>query len=303
MNRAKLYVVSAVIFVAACCHAAIQAQEVPTAFANEGIIGSGTAIVESDPQTLRVQVSLSVEAKDARQAVAALKAAEQSAVQKLEKIGAPEGAIKFNDLQVSEGSRAQQMQRQMGMRFGQPQPKKPQQAPVVTAATTLVADFPLKNKPGEDLVMEFQEIRRQVKAANLNDTKPNAEQQEEAEEQQAMAAQMGQEGANPGEPSFTFVTKVSDADRDKALADAFARAHQEAERLAKAAGLELGGLKLLTSASGPDMSDRVNNYAGYRQAMSARANSVNGEVEASSDQPGKVSYRAHVQVAYSMKGK
>jgi uncharacterized protein YggE len=306
MNRVMTHITLATIVLAAFPNATLRAQEVPTAFANEGIIGAGTATVDADPQVLRLQMSLSAEAKDAKAAIAALKQAEQSAAQKLAKIGAPEGAVKFTDLQVNDGSRTQQMQRQMGMRFGQPQTKKPQQAPVVTATATLIAEFPLKNRPGEDLMMEFQGIRQQVKSANLNDVKPTAEQQEEAEEQQAMAAQMMAqgEGGNPGEPSYVFVTKVSEADRDKALADAFGRARKEAERLAKAAGLQLGALKLLSSATGAELSDRFNNYAGfaYRQAMAARGGMANSDSEAVSDQPGKVSYRARVQVAYSVKG-
>ena len=164
--------------------------------------------------------------------------------------------------------RAQQMQRQI--RFGQAQPKKPQAAPSVTATANLTAEFTLKSKPGEDLILEFQSIRQQIKEANLNASKPSAEQQEEAEEQQAMAAQMMAqgEGQMPGEPSFTFVAKVPDADRDKVIADAFSKAKVDAEPSPKPATSSSAPSSSSTATAGPDFSQHHNyDPYGYRQAM------------------------------------
>jgi uncharacterized protein YggE len=282
--------------------ATLRAQDMTQAFANEGVIGSGTANIEVDPQILRLQVNLTAEAKDVKSALAALKQSQQNAVQKLTKLGASESSIKFADLQVTD-PRAQQMQRQI--RFGQPQPKKSPQAPSVSVSVNLTAEFPVKGKPGEDLIIEFQTIRQQVKEANLNAAKPTAEQQEEAEEQQAMAAQMmGQgEGQMPGEPTFLFVARVPEADREKLMSDAFSLAKADAERLAKAGGLQLGGLKLATGFAGADFSPRMNyDPYSYRQAMAMRAGMSNTSAEAISDQPGKIGYRAQVHVAYAVKG-
>jgi len=269
MKISKLAIAAFIPILATCLPS--RAQEVTQAFANEGVLGAGSATIEVDPQILRVQITLTAEAKDAKTALAALKQSEQNATQKLAKLGATESSIKFTDTQIAD-PRAQQMQRQI--RFGQPQPKKPQAAPSVSATASLTAEFPVKSKPGEDLILEFQTLRQQIKEANLNASKPSAERQEEAEEQQAMAAQMmGQEGPMPGEPSFTFVAKVPDADREKLMADAFSKAKADAERLAKAGNLQLGALKLVNGASGPDFSQRMNYDGpyGYRQAMAMRS--------------------------------
>ena len=50
----------------------------------------------------------------------------------------------------------------------------------------------------------------------------------------------GDENRPPGTPQFIFIAKITDADREKALADAFTKAKSQAARTAKAAGHSVG---------------------------------------------------------------
>jgi uncharacterized protein YggE len=58
----------------------------------------------------------------------------------------------------------------------------------------------------------------------------------------------GEEASQPGQPVLVFVAVLSPQERQKAMADAVAKAKQRATDLAKAAGVEIGPLVGLTGS-------------------------------------------------------
>ena len=54
----------------------------------------------------------------------------------------------------------------------------------------------------------------------------------------------------PGEPVFAYVSRITEEERDQALAEAFEKAKKQAEILAKAAGLTLGQVQSVASYGG-----------------------------------------------------
>jgi len=114
--------------------------------------------------------------------------------------------------------------------------------------------LPLESQSAEELLLEAQALREKIKAADLAGTKQaeelSPEEQELAEEMAEMMMQHGEEPVPVGEPLFMYVARITEADRDRAMADAFAKAKAHAERLAGAAGVKLGPLVALSGAGG-----------------------------------------------------
>jgi uncharacterized protein YggE len=275
------------------------------------VTANGTASIERNPELLRMQVALSAEGKDAREALTKLKDQEQAAREKLKKLGAAEASIDFGDPQAMAGDRRQQMEQMIRQRTGRARPTTGPAQPGVTISVTLKAEWPLKGRAAEDLLVEAQELQGKVKAANLTSAaaaKPKTpEEEEEAEEAAALQTQNGE--ANPNEAAYFFVSKISDEDRAKATADAFKKARAEAERLAKASGTELGALRQLTGNAGPDL-DRyanMNEYGGqyqryfYGMMQRMQQGETPDSGEAIGIQPGKVTYRVMVAASFALK--
>src|SRR4051812_2740099 len=70
----------------------------PAGTAAEGVItANGSATIERRPDLVRMQLDLSADGKDAKEAVASLRAQEKAAREKLTKIGAAEASVKLDD--------------------------------------------------------------------------------------------------------------------------------------------------------------------------------------------------------------
>lgn len=289
------------------------------------VTGVGSAAVERRPELVRMQVDISADGKDAKEALANLKAAEKGVREKLAKLGADEKAVKVEDAHVSNpttNDRRARMEAMIRARSGGGG-KKPTTAPAqppVHVTATVKAEWPVKAQSADDLIAEGHELQAKVKAANLVAAPAKEgltpEQEEEAEERAGMAA-AGMDGeGNPGEPVFVYVIKVTDAERAKATADAFKRAKEEADRLAKAAGAELGALRQLASQAGPEAD--ASSFGGFdysspygravyglyqrQQQQQAGGGDGSGAAEAIGLMPGKVTYRVAVTAAFAIKG-
>ena len=305
----RLFVVTAacVMFVRTAA-----AQELP-GLGMGNVAGTGSVTIEHAPDVLRMQVDISAEGKDIKEAISKLKEAENQARQKLTKLGAAESAITFGDPQAQNGSRRQQMERMIQMRTGR-RPKAPKnQAPSVTVSATLKAEWPLKGKTGDELLLESQDLQAKVKAADVSggakDANAAGEDQEAAEEAQMSFGPDGQ--GNPHDPVFLFVSKISDDEREKARAEAFKKAKDDATRLAKAAGATLGALRFLSSNAGPNIGDRYNETYNelppqYQRVFYGLMNRGQGQgeepAEAVGVQPGKVAYRVMVSASFALSG-
>lgn len=294
--------------------APLQAQMTPGE--STGIIGTGSVLIERVPTVMRLQMMIEGQGKNVKEALSSLKAKEASAREKLQKLGVAEGGVKFTDAQPAEVNPQLQMQRMIQMRMGNAQRPAKNQPVVVTLSSILTAEWSLSGKQGDDLLVDSQDIADKVKAADLSggtsDKQLTPEQQEIVEENQGAVANDGQ--PNPRDPSFSYVCKISDQDCDTARAAAYKKAREDAQRLAKAAGVELGSIRQIggTAASAP-AGDRSDLYSGmnpqlamYYQMMQQQQQQPPAAPadaqEAIGTQPGKVGYRVTVYVSFAPKG-
>ncbi len=112
---------------------------------------------------------------------------------------------------------------------------------------SLTAERPLEADTPEQLLLRAETIRERVKEAKLAGDDPeeelSPEEREMLEEMTMMMGRYGEPQRQPGEPIFFFVARLSPAEREQAMADAFAKAQANAQSLAKAAGMEIGILE------------------------------------------------------------
>lgn len=291
----------------------LQAQFAPGDTA--GVVGTASVIIEREPNVMRLQMMIEGQGKDVKEALSRLKEKETADREKLQKLGAAEGSVKFSDAQPAEVNPQLQMQRMIQMRTGNaPRPAKNQPV-VATLTSVLTAEWTLNGKHGDDLLVDSQDLEDKIKAADLSagasDKALTPEQQEIVEENQGMAGNEGQ--PNPRDPVFIFVCKISDEDCDAARAGAYKKARDDAQRLAKAAGIELGSIRQIGGAAAPvPVGDRTGMYAGmnsqlamYYQMMQQQQQQPVGPSdpqEAVGTQPGKVGYRVTVYVSFAPKG-
>lgn len=271
------------------------------------VVGSGSVVVKRDAQFLRVQVEVLARGKDLKEALARLKQRKEAARTQLVALGAARDAAEFGDVAVSAEAENQQanMERLLRERIrnGTKKPAEKEEGPPVTVSVPLKVDLPLKADGPEELLLASQALQEKIRAADLGGLKEVAKgtpKEEEAAEE--AVGQRGENGTPRGEPVFLFVVRVSDEERDKALAEAFSKARKDAERLARAAGQGLGSLKQLTNLS-PDGDDSAARYNAY--LMRERGISVpvgDGQSgEAVGMQPTGITFRVAVSASFQLK--
>jgi uncharacterized protein YggE len=278
-----------------------------------GVTAMGMATVKRPPELLRVQVQLSAEGKTVREALSKLAARKEACRKKLIGLGAKAEAITFEDARV-EGPDPRQAQMEMMMRARRGGVRPPTTGPAGGAgaaaaqkvAVIVKAEWPLAEaKTAEDLLVMGAELQAKVKAADVADTKLASLEEQEAREE--VAGMGNEDGAPaPGEPVFAYVAKVGDAERARAMAEAFAKAKASAAELAKAAGVELGGLRQATSQASAEADPmqmmrygRYNPYAYGQMMMNTGEGSATNEALAA--QPGPVTLRITVSATFGVK--
>lgn len=288
--------------------------------ANSGTVsGTGTVSIERAPQTMRMTVVVSAKGSDLKEALASLKDRLDAAKAQLATLGAEKTSVKTEAAKVAaeDSNRRRQVEMMMAQRLragGRRPTKKSETKPPVSVTSSLTAEWALKGT-GEELLVAATALQEKIKAADLAGSKEEAalspEEQELADELGVEAMSMmygGEEQAKPGEPMFVFVSPISEADREKAMAEGFQKAKSRAARLAKVAGAELGALRALneseTSASDDDP------YSGYAQRyqmqmMQMMSAAGGGDTEEQSEaigsQPTKVVYRVAVTASFDLK--
>lgn len=279
----NLSLIGALLTIASCLSAGAQ---VPSDGAGGGVTGMGTATIKRLPDRMRMQVALTAEGKTLKDALAKLEQRREAAKAKLAKLAPAEGSVVADDPHLSVlDPRQQQMAAMMRARRGgaAAKPATPAAAPPVKVAMTLKAEWALAAKTAEELLVASHELQAKIKAADLADTK-----QASAEEQEAREEAAGQDpdemnmnngaGGAPGDPGFVFVSKIDDAERAKAMAEAFGKAKANAAELAKAASAQLGALKNVTSNNMPDMEQyQYMQYQRYNGGMNPAMNADEGE--------------------------
>jgi len=219
-----------------------------TLLASQSMVsGAGVAVVKRQPELMRMRVELTATGKNLKEALANLKARREAATKVCSDLGAVADSVAFGSPRIV----ADMSQRQRMMN-GFPSPrasgrggKKAEVVPPVNVSAWLTAEWPLKGSDAEELLLASQSLCDKLKS-ELGKSMPKAElspEQEEIQEETVQDMSGNGNGAKPGEPTFVFVAKVSNADYVKAAAKAFAMAKAHAQRLADAAGAPLGELR------------------------------------------------------------
>jgi len=294
----------------------------PAATDGQGAVsGMGTGELQRLPEVMRMRVVITTKGKDLNEALAGLKDRVAAAKTQVTALGADKATISSDEpqLAVESNDRRRQMEMMMAQRMRggrRPTAKKEEVKPPVSVSTTLTAQWPLKANAGEQLLIAATALQEKIKAADLAGTKEqsklSAEEQELSDELAAeQMAMFNEEGPKPGEPMFMFVAPISAAEREKLLAEGFKKAKERAARLAKAAGAELGALRMLSDREMDASDEMIANapYSGsnatYRMMQMMRGNRAPSEEisEAVGAQPGKVVYRVMVTASFDLKSK
>lgn len=279
------------------------------------VTGTGITVLKRSPDFLRLRIDLSVKGKDLKEALTKLKERREAVRSQLATLGADKTTIAFGEPMISnervDPRRAMEIMVRERVRK---KPGKPQPEPVAVALV-LKADWPLAGADPEERMLAAHALQEKIKAADLaglKDAKPTTPQEEEVAEELAGLGddprEMMRGGPKPGEPVFLFVSKVSAAERSKALADAFHKAKLEAGQLAQAAGMELGALRQLhhqhlSEASSDHEAASIYFNAGYGYPSRMRGSDVDSAAEnneATGTQPTHVTLRLTVNAAFAL---
>ena len=216
------------------------------------VSGTGSVSMTRMPETMRLQVALIGRGATLKDALAALKDRTTKAQTQLAALGAEKESIKVGNSRIAEmpNSRSQQRQQVMmmqRMKRGGKASQKAAPTPPVLVSAQLTAEWKLSSKTSDELLLAVHPVQEKVKAADLAGSKEaeklTPEQEEMLEEAEQNFGYSSSDEQKPGEPIFMFISHVSEAEREKAMAEAFEKAKAQAVRLAKAAGAELGSLR------------------------------------------------------------
>jgi uncharacterized protein YggE len=217
------------------------------------VSGNGMVHLQRQPMLLRMSVELSGKGKTVQEALSRLKDRREVALLKVEGLKADKDSIEISPPQISAAALQQRQQfeqmLQQRMRVGGRLGKQVKLPETVTVSATLTVEWPLSADSPEQLLSSSSELQKAVTEADLAGLKEpqklSPEEQEFAEEMQEMASQYGGFGESetkPGEAKFVFVARISQEDRQQAMAEAFTKARDSAALLAAAAGRQLGEL-------------------------------------------------------------
>ncbi len=279
------------------------------------ISGSGVVTVKQPPEALRMHIEIVAKGKDLTEALDKLKDRREAAVVQLETLGAEKDSITLGTPGLSQAEANQQrlfkqmvMQR---MRSGQKVPAGLKAPKTVTVSMKLKAEWPLSAASPEERLIAAEELTELVKEADLAGVKQAEKlspEEEELAEEMAMMNGSGDEEVPVGEPFFMYVARISDKQRDAAMAEAFVKAKTQAELLARAAKIQLGPLTGLTGEGGGD----TGGFGGFDSIGYARQNYMRQllaqnqtdfdtkRTETVSMQSGSLKFMFHVRASFKL---
>jgi hypothetical protein len=215
---------------------------------------TGTVTVRQRPSLLLMKVRLRATEPTLELGLAKLKAQCEAASQWLRRLGADRvefGEPHFDDQTDKDPVTKMRVvaARAMGKHLGAAAPA-PRQRGVNVVATAV---WPIEALSADETLVLLDRLRFEA----AEDAGP-AEAAEEPppswaspeEQMREMMARMQQPPEDDRTPQFLFVFRLAEEQAEKATAEAFSRAHRNAERLARAAGLRLGGLTSLHYSHG-----------------------------------------------------
>jgi uncharacterized protein YggE len=307
MSRSRVFVSLSFLLVILGFSSSLRAQTPAAAM----VTVNGSVEIKRQPEILRVQIELMARGKTLTDAIGKLKSRKEEVRTTLVEFGAKKDAITFGETNSADELSGRQgeinrMVRGRNRALGKPAGKEDTSSIV---AGVVQVEFALPKGNPDDFLVASLELQTKIKNADLGGLKEKgklSQEEQEAIEEAAGRSGRGDEGPARGEPVFLYVCKISEEDRSKALAAAFAKAKRDAERLAHAAGSEVGGLNRLTNpfpaASDDDqyMLARRGYYGGAPVVRSLDTSDEDSS-EAVGSQPGKVSLRVGVVAEFSLK--
>jgi hypothetical protein len=276
------------------------------------ILGRGQAELSKPPERLRVQVEIVVRGKDPKDALARLKERRDELRRQLATLEAIADSVDFAAPAFTTDKTNQQLQMERMMiqrhRFepvappSRPQPRAKEPEPVFVS-TLLKVDWALPTD-GDALLVRIHELQDKIKAADLGGAKELEKQATPAEleiQEEMRAFNRGEEQLARGEPTFLFVARLSDAEREQGLAKAFQSARQSAEVMARAAGGTLGGLHRLEGDANAAPENQGDIYREIYLRQIVRPGLKNGEI--AGPHPGQLGFQFQVSAYFLINGK
>ncbi len=238
-----------------CVIGALVAGVSPTAArAGDATVASaGSAVVERQPQLMRMHVEVAARADTLEEALEILAERTRDARRKLGELNADADSIELGSpkLPLPEGGFADLMMAGMREDFGE-DPLGEDEGVTVSAPLTAAWEIDDSADAAARLLdaHTLQTNIREADVAGMAGDERFEFEQEAAAEMMAMRGLMNMFGGSdpPGVPTFEFVATISDDERREALASAFAQARAEAELLAAATGSKLGALVSISSS-------------------------------------------------------
>jgi uncharacterized protein YggE len=265
---------------------------------------SGTAAAPVAPELLRLTLLISAQGSDIRDAIAKLKQERDDVKGKLLSAGAIETSLKFTD--PAEGAQGnltpqqQAMQRLLAMqRNGGKAPAS--QPSGSTVSTQLTAEWSLPTASPDDALIAANELEAKIKGAIPKPGEAVAKTPEEEEIAQETAAQTGADASKPDEPKFVFVHKLTEDERAKLLSEALANAQSQANRLAAAAGKQVGHVIRISSGKA-EVENPQNAYIqALMDAQTGQSATTSSDDEATGDARGSVNYTVSATVTFLLR--
>lgn len=276
------------------------------------VAGRGTAEIQKPPQFLRVQIAVSAKGKDLKEALTQLKQRRELIKARLGELGAVAGTVVMGDAALGgeKNDQQRQMEMMLSQRFRAAGKTVNKNKPKLTEVTfSLRFDVPIKAGDCDELLLAAEHLQAKVKAADLAGRKQSGKltpQEEELAEEGKIEDAGNPVEVKPGEPSFMFVRKLTDAEVAQALARAFARAKEEASQLAAAADVKLGPLANLETSYQAGNEEESQFMSRYDPTFALRwqmAASSTQAREAIGLRPGMVSYRIAIAAHFQLKAK
>jgi uncharacterized protein YggE len=296
---------------------ALAAAQVPSFDPQPHVEGTGDAVIERTPETLRLSMQLMAKNMQMKPCLSQLKERCEAAKAALVALGAAKDSIKIGAPHIDETQAAYRKQMEMMMAQQMRQRGKKKKAEVVfptVLVAQLTADWPLARKSADEILVLSHDLSEKIRAADLSGSKKSEkllpEEEEVMEESEGANFQRyNQGGEKPGEPVFLYVSTVPADMQEKGLAEAFQKAKESAARLAKAADGTLGPLRSLrrddTVPEAFDMQS-FRNYGGdysliaaMRQGNPGRSNGT----EIVGPSPDKIEHHIRVLASFELRAK
>ena len=243
--------------------------------ARETISATGNVTLKSPPTALRLHVELLARGATLQDALDKMKLRRQAVTAQLETLAADKASVAFgapslSNMQTEQRRRFEAMIQERIIARGREVPKGLQIPKSVAVSMSLKAEWPLQADTPEALLMAVESLQERIRAADLGGIQDaqaaSPEEAELEEEMAAMMSDMGEEQIPIGQPQFLYVARISEGQRDQAMAEAFSKAKAQAAVLARAAGIQLGPLVGLSGQGGGKFDYGEDAYSGYGYA-------------------------------------